>query len=60
LGEIGVVDMRAHLNAAPAIIKRKKLSKGAGTMVVCGKLRMPTYDRNDGVFYVDMAVECDD
>jgi|TARA_B110000967_G_scaffold209737_1_gene267383 hypothetical protein len=38
----------------------KKLSKGAGTMVVCGKLRMPTYDRNDGVFYVDMAVECDD
>tara|TARA_B110000093_G_scaffold141778_1_gene152657 strand:+ start:6598 stop:6729 length:132 start_codon:yes stop_codon:yes gene_type:complete len=28
LGEIGVVDMRAHLNAAPAIIKRKKVIKG--------------------------------
>ena len=52
--------MRAHLNAAPAISKRKKVIKGGRHQVVCGKLRMPTCDRNDGVFYVDMAVECDD
>ena len=34
--------MGAQLNAAPVIIKRKKLSKEVGTMVVFGRSRMLT------------------
>jgi hypothetical protein len=42
LGEIEVVDMGAQLNAKSVIIKRKRLSKGAGTMLVLGRSRMST------------------
>jgi hypothetical protein len=42
LGEIDVVDMGAQLNAEPVIIKHKRLSKGAGTMLVLGRSRMST------------------
>jgi len=40
LGEVDVLDMGAQLNGEPVIIKRKRLSKEAGTMLVLGRSRM--------------------